>query len=131
MAAKKFVFSQYSTTDATVDVVIRGIPFKLRRALGIGERQKAQDKAISLTFDNQGQPIIGKPNTTAFTVEICSMAIKEWPFENEDGTPTPLTRANIAALDPALQDEISARVLGYYKAVEEEADPFEKKSEED
>lgn len=129
--AEKFLFSQYAVSDDTVDVVIRGVPMSIRRALNIHERKKVQDKLIKVTVGPDGKPKFGSPDMTEYTIEICLLAIKSWPFVMDDGvTPVPINRETVTALDPAFQDEVAGRVLGYYEEVNKEADPFESKSEE-
>lgn len=129
MAAKKFLFSQYSADDSTVSVEVMGIPFRIRRALTIKERAKAQEAAVEITLDREGQPKIGKMDNSAFTVEVCLMALKEWPFEEDDGTPTPINRETVSRLDPSILDKLAANALGYYNEVNREADPFVRKPE--
>lgn len=126
--AEKFLFSKYSVNDDTVEVEIRGVPMKIRQSLTLKERQKVQDELVSITLDSQGKPQFGSPNTAAYTAQVCILAIKSWPFVDDNDQPVPVTAENISVLDPAIQDEVAARVLGYYEQIKAQAVPFEKKS---
>lgn len=128
--AEKFLFSKYSVNDDTVEVMVKGVPMKIRQALTSTERQKVQDKLISISVDERGKPQFGSPNTAAYTTEVCLVAIKSWPFVDANDNPVPINRETVEVLEPTIKEEVAARVLGYYEEVNKQVNPFEKKSDD-
>ena len=125
--AGKFRFKDYTVDESGRDIVVKGIPFKVKQQLTLGERQKASDASVKIGFDEKGQPKLQGVDQSALLVKIATMAILEWPFEEDSGKPTPIDEVHIRQLDPDLLDAIFAEVMKTTKVPD--LNPFEKASD--
>lgn len=128
-----FLFDEYfSGSDIEIHIPYKGklIPFRIKRALTLKERQQANDAAIQVNFDSKGKPNLQKNDQAAYTNEIILVGLKFWPFEYRPGKPVPINRETVAKLDGNLADEIAARILGAVEVDESALDPFVKESDE-
>jgi hypothetical protein len=104
------------------------IPFRIKRSLSLGERQKANDAAIKIDIDKNGKPhLVGQPNQAAYTREIVLAGLLEWPFK-KNGKPVEITRETVAKLDGVLQEELANRILGITEVNPAVLDPSERES---
>ncbi len=134
---ERFIWSDYSSdaADRGVETTVtwRGqtIPIRVKRALTIDERQKANKAAIQIDLDKDGKPTIVKQDQSAYTKMVCLLGLKFWPFEYSPGQPVPINMKTISEMDGGLLDEISFRILqGTQPPTKAELDPLESPSEE-
>lgn len=135
--ADEFLWEHYST-DASdrgveTEIVWRGkkIPLRVKRALTLDERQRANDVAFKFDVDKEGAAHIVKQDQGAFTKEVVLIGLKYWPFEYSPGNPVPINRKTINEADGGLLDIIASRILGITEVDKAALDPFVRKSEED
>lgn len=111
-----FLFDDYFDTGETTrfEVVMGGriVVLQLKRHTTLKERKKAATNATTMHFDPTGKPIIDAFDEVSFTIDTVLNAIVEWPFTFRGGKPVPITRENVAKLDPTILDSISNFVLG-------------------
>lgn len=133
--AEQFLWEEFSADekDRGIEVKIeyhnKMLPFRVKRALTIDERQRANDAAIKIELDKSGKPRITKQDQAAFTKEIVLVGLKFWPFEYHAGKPVPINRETVSVLDGGLLDQIASHILGIAEVDKAELDPFERKSD--
>ncbi len=137
MIEQRFIWSEYSSdaSDRGVEVVVtwrgQSIPIRIKRALTIDERQKANRAAIQIDLDKDGKPTITRQDQSAYTKMICLVGLKYWPFEYSPGQPVPINMKTLSEMDGSLLDEISLRILsGTQPPTKAQLDPLESPSEE-
>jgi len=135
--SKKFLWKDYSTdeSDRGVETSItwygEEIPLRIKRALTIDERQRANKAAIQIDLDKDGRPTITKQNQAAYTKQVVLIGLKFWPFEYSPGHPVPINMKTIEEMDGGLLDEIALRILsGTQPPAKAELDPLESPSDE-
>ncbi len=132
----EFLWDKYSADEKDrgieIEIEYHGelLPFRIKRALTIDERQRANDAAIKIELDKSGKPRITRQDQAAFTKEIVLVGLKFWPFEYTPGKPVPINRETVSKLDGGLLDQIASHILGIAEVDKEAFDPFERKLEE-
>lgn len=137
MIEQRFIWSDYSSdaNDRGIETSIlwRGqeIPIRVKRALTIDERQKANKAAIQIDLDKDGKPTIVKQDQSAYTKMVVLIGLKFWPFEYSPGQPVPINMKTITEVDGSLLDEIATRILNATQPPKKaELDPLESPSDE-
>lgn len=131
---EQFLFNDYFSdpNDRGMEITVyhdgRWVPFRIRRALTLKEKQAANNAAIKIEFDEKGKPNVTRMDQAAFTERIVLAALTWWPFTYADGSPVPINRDTVAALDEHLNEEIANKALKLAQAIEEAQqvalDPF-------
>ncbi len=132
-----YSFNDYfnSPDSKGLEIVVGGVPFRIKRSLTLEEKQRAQDASIKIEIGDDGLPNITQMNQGAYTVEVVLAALKWWPFTYPDdyeveslrGSPVPINRETVSALDEYLNEEIAARVLRIGEVQRQGLNPFGKK----
>jgi len=133
--AQEFLFSDFTVSDdddgVTVDIMLgqKPVPFTMKRAVTIHERQRATDKAFKKHFSNEGKVVVDSADDGVFSIEVVLAGLLSWPFTNKDGSPVPITREAIGKLPSYVLDDLSSRLLGMYKGQEQALIPFAQNSD--
>src|SRR5258708_5950329 len=107
-------FEDYFSDDGDPGVVVeverdgRKIPFRVKRHLNLGDRQRIRAAGIKVGLDENGKAeMIGEPDEAAFGHEVVLVGLKHWPFVR-DGKPIPITSETVAKLDGGVADQLVA-----------------------
>jgi len=136
MTKDSFLWDEFSSDpgDRGVEVIIEWkgklLPFRIKRALTLDERQRANQAAIEIGLSDEGKPVIVKQDQAAYTKEIVLIGLKFWPFEYSPGKPVPINLKNISILDGGILDKLASHILGLVEVKKVELDPFAPKSDE-
>jgi hypothetical protein len=134
LGTDEFLWDDYSSdpNDRGVEVLIQHegkiLTFRIRRSLTIQEKQIANNAAIKIGIDKDNKPyMIGEPDQAAFSIETALAGLKAWPFTYSKGSPVPINRKTVSALDGNLLEKIAARILGITVVDPAALAPLEKK----
>ncbi len=131
-----YSFNEYfnSPDSKGIEVIVGGVPFRIRRSLTLDEKQRAQDAGVEIEILD-GEPNIKRMDQGAYTREVVLMALKSWPFTYDEdyevvelrGQPVPINRETVSALDEYVAEEIAAKVLRIGEVQRTGLSPFVKK----
>lgn len=137
--SEEFEFEDYFSEDGdpglTVEVEWDGrkIPFRVKRHLNLGDKQRIRAAGVKVGLDESGKArIIGEPDEAAFAKEVVLVGLKHWPFTYPDsykikslaGKPVPITAETVSKLDGGLADLLATKILVATKYAPEKLDPF-------
>lgn len=104
-ATDEFLYDDFFANDSApgieIEVPLRGkkIPFTIKRGISFKDFNEAKDAAMKMRFKPDGRPEVVSYSDHIFGVELLFRCIKGWPFR-KDNQPIPVTRENIADMNP-------------------------------
>jgi hypothetical protein len=132
-----FLFNDYFSDPKSKGIEIsilfdgKKIPFRIKSALTLKERQRAQNASMKIKVDAQGKPSISNVDQASYTADLVLAALVWWPFEYEPGRPVPINEQTVHALDGELNNRIANKVLHIEESQQVAIDPFVLKLEGD
>lgn len=113
--------------DASTEVLVplrgRQVPMRLR-AMNYADRVAAQAKAVTREMDAFGNVRVKAVDEVIATAAILARVIVSWPFVERDGSPTPITEANVTRLLDTGTERLLAIVDALSKGQAEKLLPF-------
>ena len=129
-----YEFEDYFSDDGDAGVLIeidwdgRQIPFRVKRHLNLGDKQRIRAAGVKVGIGPDGKPeVVGEINEARFTHEVVLVGLKHWPF-TKNGEQTPINAETVGMLDGSLADLLATKILLITKYVPDALDPFVKPS---
>jgi hypothetical protein len=126
-------FSDPKSKGIEISILFDGkmIPFRIKSALTLKERQRAQNASMKIKVDAQGKPSISNVDQASYTADLVLAALVWWPFTYDNGKPVPINEQTVHALDGELNNRIANKVLHIEESQQVAIDPFVLKLEGD
>jgi hypothetical protein len=126
-----FLFDDFfvDESDPGVEILVelkgRQVPIRVRRSITLTQKEAAMQGAIQRHITDEGRVVVDGMDDALLSIGVLFAYLVAWPFTRRDGSPVPITREAVAALDSNFIETALMALRAKQAAREVEADgPF-------